>query len=147
MKNLFLFLPLIILSLTGCNNGKNESHSSKDYPETKLGWKLGAGTYTFNRFTFLQSLDKIDSCQLKYVECYPDQVIGEGIEGAMDYHMNAATQQAILKKLEEKGLTLIAYGVITPNSNADWRKLFDFGKAMGIQTFTAEPDEKDLAFI
>lgn len=81
------------------------------------------------------------------MECYPDQVIGEGIEGTMDYHMNTVTQKKILKKLEEKGLTLIAYGVITPNSNAEWRKLFDFGKSMGIQTFTSEPDEKDLTFL
>ncbi|MEO5889508.1 MAG: sugar phosphate isomerase/epimerase [Ferruginibacter sp.] len=148
MKNLsLLFLALTFVTLTGCNNGQNNNLSSIDNPETKLGWKLGAGTYTFNRFTFLQSLDKIDSCQLKYVECYPDQIIGEGIQGTMDYHMDAATQQKILKTLENKKLKLIAYGVITPGSNDEWRKLFDFGKSMGIQTFTSEPDEKDLAFI
>lgn len=147
MKNLLLFLALILLTLSGCNNGKNDKHYSIDNPETKLGWKLGSGTYTFNRFTFLQSLDKIDSCQLKYVECYPDQVIGEGLKGTMDYHMDTATQKEILKKLEEKGMKLLAYGVITPSSNVEWRKLFDFGKSMGIQTFTSEPDEKDLAFI
>ena len=133
--------------LIGCDNGKRNDEVSIDNPETKLGWKLGAGTYTFNRFTFLQSLDKIDSCNLKYVECFPDQVIGEGIGGTMDYHMDTFTRKEILKKLGEKGMKIIAYGVITPNNNVEWRKLFDFGKAMGIQTFTSEPDEKDLTFI
>ena len=146
MKSLFLFSAIILLTVAGCNNS-NSNKSSIDEPETKLGWKLGAGTYTFNRFTFLQSLDKIDSCNLKYVECFPGQVIGEGIEGTMDYHMDATTQKEILKKLGEKGMKIIAYGVITPNSDVEWRKLFDFGKSMGIQTFTSEPDEKDLAFI
>ncbi|HEV8082988.1 MAG TPA: sugar phosphate isomerase/epimerase [Chitinophagaceae bacterium] len=146
MKSLFLFSAIILLTVAGCNNS-NSNKSSIDEPETKLGWTLGAGTYTFNRFTFLQSLDKIDSCNLKYVECFPGQVIGEGIEGTMDYHMNATTQKEILKKVGEKGMKIIAYGVITPNSDVEWRKLFDFGKSMGIQTFTSEPDEKDLAFI
>jgi sugar phosphate isomerase/epimerase len=147
MKNLFLFLAFLVVTLTSCNNGKSDNRVSVDNPETKLGWKLGAGTYTFNRFTFLQSLDKIDSCKLKYVECFPDQVIGEGIKGTMDYHMDATTQKEILQKLDEKGMKMIAYGVITPNSEVEWRKLFDFGKAMGIKTFTSEPDEKDLTFI
>lgn len=146
MKSLFLFSAIILLTVAGCNNS-NSNKSLIDEPETKLGWKLGAGTYTFNRFTFLQSLDKIDSCNLKYVECFPGQVIGEGIEGTMDYHMDATTQKEILKKLGEKGMKIIAYGVITPNSDVEWRKLFDFGKSMGIQTFTSEPNEKDLAFI
>ena len=101
MKSLFLFSAIILLTVAGCNNS-NSNKSSIDEPETKLGWKLGAGTYTFNRFTFLQSLDKIDSCNLKYVECFPGQVIGEGIEGTMDYHMDATTQKEILKKLGNK---------------------------------------------
>ena len=148
MRNIFLLCALILGTLVSCNsNGKDDGRSSVDNPETKLGWKLGAGTYTFNRFTFLQSLDKIDSCNLEYVECFPGQVIGEGIEGSMDYHMDATTQKKILEKLNEKGMKIIAYGVVTPNSELEWRKLFDFGKTMGIQTFTSEPDEKDLAFV
>jgi len=147
MKKQFLCLAFILLGFTRCHNLKSDNHNSIDNLETKLGWKLGAGTYTFNRFTFLQSLDKIDSCNLKYIECYPAQVIGEGITGTMDYHMDEATQKKILKKLAEKGMKLIAYGVITPNNNAEWRKLFDFGKSMGIQTFTSEPNGNMLAFL
>ncbi len=147
MKKLFFPLVLLVLLVTGCDSGNPANHISSINPETKLGWKLGAGTYTFNRFTFLQSLDKIDSCNLKYVECFPGQVIGEGIEGTMDYNMNATTQKEILKKLSDKGMTLVAYGVITPDSESEWRKLFDFGKAMGIQTFTSEPKEKDLVLL
>ncbi len=147
MKKIFFCVELLALLIAGCNSGSSTNQSSPDFPETKLGWKLGAGTYTFNRFTFLQSLDKIDSCNLKYVEAFPEQTIGEDIEGAMDYNMNAAAQKKVLKKLSDKGMKLIAYGVITPESESEWRKLFEFGKAMGIQTFTSEPREKDLPFI
>jgi sugar phosphate isomerase/epimerase len=147
MKNLFLFLALIFLTLNGCNNGKSNNQSSIDNPETKLGWELGAQAYTFNLFTFFEAIDKIDSCGLKYVEAFPGQTIGGGIEGTMDYNMDASTQNKVLQKLKEKGIKLFAYGVVNPDNEADWKKLFEFGKAMGIRTFTSEPAEKDLPLI
>lgn len=71
MKNRYLLFAFILFGFNGCNNIKKDEHSLIDDPETKLGWKLGAGTYTFNRFTFLQSLDKIDSCNLKICGMLP----------------------------------------------------------------------------
>jgi hypothetical protein len=58
-------------------------------PEETLGWQLGAQAYTFNRFTFFEAIDKIKTCDLNYVEAYPGQTIGGGIEGKMDYKMPA----------------------------------------------------------
>ena len=116
-------------------------------PEAKLGWKLGAQAYTFNRFTFFEAINKIDSCGLKYVEAFPGQDIGGGIEGKMDYHMDAATRTKILQKLKEKGIRMVSYGVVNANSDADWLQLFEFGKAMGLENFTSEPDEKDIPLI
>ncbi len=148
MKHLFFFSLLsILLAGIGCNSGESKDLSSSTYPETAFGWKLGAGTYTFNHFTFFQAADKIDSCGLKYIEIFPEYVIGGGIEGSMDFNMDANVQAKVLKKLSEKGMTLVAYGVVTPKSEAAWRRLFEFGKAMGIQTLTSEPDEKDMSLL
>lgn len=58
-------------------------------PETRFGWKLGAQAYTFNRFNFFEAIDKIKLCGLQYVEAYPGQEIGGGLEGKMDYKMPA----------------------------------------------------------
>lgn len=116
-------------------------------PETKLGWKLGAQAYTFNRFTFFEAIDKIDSCGLKFVEAFPGQTLGGGLEGKMDFHMDAETRTKILKKLQEKGIKMVSFGVVNANSDADWRKLFEFGKAMGLENFTSEPNEKDLPLL
>lgn len=121
--------------------------SSAQAPENRLGWKLGAQAYTFNRFTFFEAIDKIDSCGLKYVEAFSRQPIGGGIGGIMDYHMDVSARQQILQKLKEKGVKLVAYGVVKANNEADWRQLFEFGKAMGIQTFTSEPEEKDIPLL
>ena len=79
--------------------------------EAKLGWKLGAQAYSFNRFTLAEALDKLDSCGLKYVECFPGQTIGGGIEGKMDFKMDAAKRAQVLNLLKSKNKTLVAFGV------------------------------------
>lgn len=142
-------LPLaslaILVCMFSCTGASNDS--ANKFPETALGWKLGAQAYTFNRFTFFEAVDKIDSCGLHYVEGFPGQVIGGGIEGKLDYRMDAATRGEIRRKLEEKGVKLVAYGVVNAESDADWRQLFEFGKAMGIETFTSEPSKNDIPLL
>ena len=116
-------------------------------PEVKLGWELGAQSYTLNRFTFLQALDKIDSCGLKFVEGFPGQTIGGDIEGKMDFKMEPAKREQILKKLKDKGIRMVAFGVVNANSEAEWDQLFQFAKAMGIQNITSEPKESDIPLL
>jgi sugar phosphate isomerase/epimerase len=116
-------------------------------PEEKFGWKLGSQAYTFNRFTFLEALDKIDSCGLKYVEGFPGQTIGGDIEGKMDFKMEPAKREQILKKLKEKGIKMVAFGVINANNDEDWEKLFQFAQAMGLDNITSEPKESDLPLL
>lgn len=115
--------------------------------EAKLGWKLGAQAYSFNRFTLTEALDKLDSCGLQYVECYPGQTIGGGIEGKMDYKMDAAKRAQVLNLLKSKNKTLVAYGVISVKGEAEWKQLFEFAKAMNIQILTSEPRREDLDII
>ena len=145
----FSFLTIAFMTVSSCNNQttSDQSSLSPELTETKLGWKLGAQAYTFRLFSFSESLDKIDSCGLKYVEAYSSQPIGGGIDGTMDYKMSVDTRAKVLKLLKDKDIRLVAYGVVNPNNEADWKKLFEFGKAMGIETFTSEPDEKDMALI
>lgn len=116
-------------------------------PEVKLGWHLGAQAYTFNRFTFFEAIDKIDSCGLRFVEAFPGQTVGGGIEGKMDYHMDAAKREQILKKLKQKNIKMVAYGVVSANNEEDWEKLFQFAKAMGLQNITSEPKESDIPLL
>ncbi|RPD41892.1 sugar phosphate isomerase/epimerase family protein [Chitinophaga barathri] len=115
--------------------------------EVKLGWKLGAQAYSFNRFTLAEALDKLDSCGLQYVECYPGQKIGGGIEGTMDFKMDAAKQKQVLDLLKSKKKTLVAFGVVSGRSEEDWKQLFEFAKAMGIKIITSEPRVQDLDIV
>ncbi len=149
MKQAILFFVLSYFAVhVSCNHQDKKDNVTIEKEAGATGdWLLGAGTYTFHRFSFLEALDKVDSCGLKYIEVFPEQELGGGLKSTMDYHMDSSKQQLILKKLQEKGLTMIAYGVVAPKSEADWKILFEFGKAMSIRTFTSEPNEKDLPYI
>lgn len=121
--------------------------SGQSRPEEKLGWKLGSQAYTFRMFTFFEAIDKIDSCGLKYVQGFPGQKIGGGIEGTMDYHMDAGKQKQVLQKLKSKGIAMLSYGVVSPNKEEDWVQLFKFAKAMGLQNIASEPAESDIPLV
>jgi sugar phosphate isomerase/epimerase len=113
----------------------------------KLGWQLGAQAWSFNKFTFAQALDKVDSCGMKFIEAFPGQEIGGGIAGTMDYHMDAATRKAVLKMVKAHGIRLVSFGVVIAKDSADWEQLFKFGKAMGLENIVSEPKESDIPMI
>jgi sugar phosphate isomerase/epimerase len=116
-------------------------------PEEKLGWKLGSQAYTFRLFTFFEAGDKIKSAGLHYVEAFPGQNIGGGIEGKMDFNMPADKRNQILKKLKDSGVKMMSYGVISPRTEEDWRQLFVFVKAMGAENITTEPSPEFIPLI
>lgn len=115
--------------------------------EAKLGWKFGAQAYSFRLFTLAEALDKMDSCGLQFVECYPGQTIGGGIEGKMDYKMDAAKRAEVLNLLKSKKKTMMAFGVVNGNNPEEWKQIFEFAKAMGIKSITSEPARKDLDIV
>nr|WP_293842376.1 sugar phosphate isomerase/epimerase [uncultured Arsenicibacter sp.] len=116
-------------------------------PEEKAGWKLGAQAYSFRLFPFSEALRKIDSCGLKYVEAFPGQTIGGGIDGKMDFKMSPATRDAVKKMIKDKGLTISAYGVVNAPTEEDWKQLFEFAKALGIPNINTEPNKNQMPYI
>lgn len=123
------------------------SGNQSQNPEVALGWKLGAQAYTFNRFTFAEAIDKIKSCGLSYVEAYPGQTIGGGIEGKMEPSMPAEKRQQILKMLQDKGVKMVSFGVTGAKDEAGWRELFEFAVAMGLENITMEPEPEFIPLV
>jgi sugar phosphate isomerase/epimerase len=123
------------------------STNAQKNPEDKAGWKLGAQSYTFRLFTFAEALRKIDSCGLKYVEAYPGQTIGGGIEGKMDFKMDAAKRKEVKALLKKHGITITAFGVVKGKDKAEWEQLFEFAKDMGVLNIDTEPDPDQFAYI
>jgi sugar phosphate isomerase/epimerase len=137
----------VLMAITGCKSLDNVKRSGATRPEEKLGWKLGTQAFTFNRFTFSEAVAKTDSCNLGYIEAYPGQEIGGGIIGKMDYHMEAEKRAQVLDMLKKHRIKMVAFGVIGADSESEWIKIFEFCKAMGVETITSEPNEKDMQLL
>jgi sugar phosphate isomerase/epimerase len=135
-------LAVLFMIMAGCSSHQVNKSDKSD-------WKLGAQTYTFNHFTLVQTFDKMQSLHLKFAEVYFGQLLGEGFDTAevMDYHLKAETQAKILELAKSKQITIKACGVVVCENNQEWLDLFQFAKAMGIETITCEPTLKQLKFV
>lgn len=140
----FSFIALFgLLLMMSCASSKQMGSR----PEQKLGWKLGSQAYTFRLFTFARALDKIDSCDLSYVEAFPGQTIGAGSSEKMDYTLSAEGRKKVKDLLKAKNITLHAYGVVGARDEAEWDKVFAFAKDMGVKVVNVEPSKEDLAIV
>lgn len=140
MKNINLLIAVFVLLMQPVFGQSNFS------PEN-LDWKLGAQAYTFKNFTFAETLDKLNSIDLIYVEAYPGQKISDAIEGTMNYDMDAATRKKVKDLLNSKGIKLVAYGVVSGKNKEDWKNIIEFAKDMGVSIITSEPNPEDLDMV
>lgn len=146
IKSTFLNLLIVwcLAISTSCSSTKNLSHAN---PEKKLGWKLGSQAYTFRLFTFAEALDKIDSCDLRYVEAFPGQIIGAGSTEQMGYGLSESGRKLVKDLLKKKNITLHAFGVVGAKNEEEWEKVFQFAKDMGVKVLNVEPSEGHLDVI
>jgi len=108
----------------------------------QFGWKLGVQTYSFNRFTFFEAIDKAASIGLKYAECYPGQTISADIDGKIGPGMTAEQIKQVKDKLASAGVQLAAFGVTGLSANeAESRRTFEWCKEMGIGVINTEVRE------
>lgn len=107
----------------------------------KLGWRLGCQAYSFNRFTFVEALDKTASLGLRYVEAYPGQRLSaQQPDIKTDESMPATARKEVKQRLADAGIKLTNYGVcgLSKEEGAS-RRTFDFAVDMGIETIVSEP--------
>jgi sugar phosphate isomerase/epimerase len=99
------------------------------------GFTVGIQSYTFRKFNLEQALKRTQELGLKFVEFTSGHVPANSKPEQID---------ALTKLCSEYSITPVAYGVekFTKDDDAN-KKLFEFGKALGIRTFSADPDPFD----
>ena len=95
------------------------------------GFVLGIQTYTFRKFKLEQALKRTQDLGLKYVELY---------SGHVPITDDGNKIKAVRKLCGEYDIAPVAFGVeeFTKNHDANKRK-FEFGKALGLKTLSANP--------
>ena len=143
----FSLACICLISLTRCTSNNSSSNSSKDSTATQTedtfdvtaNWKLGVQMWTFRMFTFAEALDKVDSCGIKYIEAFWGQPLGAGMKDSFGIRMSDASKAKLKQILQQKGISIVAMGVIVPNTREEWKQAFDLAKEFGLSYITAEP--------
>jgi len=142
-----LSLPLTFIA---CSNEEKKDDNEVELTainEGNVPWDISVLAYTFRKFTFFEAVEKAKELGLTNIGGYPGQEIGGGIEGKMGIDLDAEKRGKILAYLKQEGVKLADFGVVTPSSDDDWRKLFEFAKAMGIPLIVSEPKPEKLDMV
>jgi len=139
---LFLLTPVVVCGGT--------AEKKTDYDKIKIRrMPVAMQCWTFHRFSFFETLKKVEKLGIKYLEAYPGQVLDKKTPDLRFHHTMAEDQIKMVKqKIKEHGITLVSYGVVGfKNDEADMKQVFDFAREMGIRTIMTEPAFDDYSLI
>lgn len=142
----FLF-TLLAATLSQCNNQtqqaeepKKDSSNLAAKPDPTKEWRIGVQMWTFNHFTFVEGLAKVDSAGIKYIEAFPGQKMGDGFgKESFGINLSPESKEKLKQLLQLKGIHIVAMGVIVPMKIDEWKKYFDLAKEFNLSYITAEP--------
>ena len=108
--------------------------------QEQLGWRLGIEAYTFHKYTLFEAIDKTARLGLPYMGGLSFQKVSKEIPGNFDDKLTDDEMKQIRLKLDSAGICLLTYyfGRI-PGDQTGCRKIFEFARKMGIETFISEP--------
>ncbi|MEZ6067806.1 MAG: sugar phosphate isomerase/epimerase [Planctomycetaceae bacterium] len=102
------------------------------------GFKMGIQSYSLRGYKVEEALKHTQELGLAYWEAYPNHVPVSSVPAEVE------KQKAMLA---DHGVTLLAYGVVGFDSNeTNARKIFDFAKAIGLTSISANPKKEAATF-
>src|SRR3569833_3301490 len=114
-------------------------------PAEKLGWKLAIHSYTFQKFSIFDAIDKSADLGVKYMSISGSAIL-DGTNRLGTVNLTPAQRESIDKKLKSRGFgNFVNIGVVQlPANEAKSRQVFEFAKAWGIDTLITEPKPNAL---
>lgn len=113
--------------------------------QEKLGWRLGIEAYTFHKYTLFEAIEKTAELGLPYMGGLSFQQVSKDIPKNFDPQLTDEEFQQIRLKLDAAGVRLLTYYIQDiPADEAGCRKVFEFGRKIGIETFMSEPSPAAL---
>ena len=104
--------------------------------QERLGWRLGVEAYTFHRFTLFEAIEKTSRLGLAYMGGLSFQKVSDTIPRNFEPGLSDDEIRQVRFKLDAAGLRLLTYYIQDiPGDEAGCRKIFEFGRKLGIETF------------
>jgi type 1 glutamine amidotransferase/sugar phosphate isomerase/epimerase len=115
------------------------------HAQEKLGWRLGIGAYTFHKYTLFEAIDKTSRLGVSYMGGLSFQKVSEEIPKNFDPDLTDDEIKQVRLNLDSAGVRLLTYYFHQiPGDQAGCRKVFEFARKIGIETFISEPAPEAL---
>jgi type 1 glutamine amidotransferase/sugar phosphate isomerase/epimerase len=107
--------------------------------QEKLNWRLGIEAYTFHKYTLFEAIEKTAELGLLYMGGLSFQKVSSEIDKNFEPDLTDDELKQIRLKLDSAGIRLLTYYYHDiPGDAAGCRKVFEFGRKIGIETFMSE---------
>jgi sugar phosphate isomerase/epimerase len=110
------------------------------------GWQMAVMTYTFNKFTLFEAIDKAKKAGADAIETYAWQKISDKHGNmVLNQEMTDSAIKELEDKLTESKIRMVGYysNTLGKDAKAD-RAMFEFLKKLKVRYIVAEPEEKAL---
>ena len=108
--------------------------------QEKLNWRLGIEAYTFNKYTLFETIERTAKLGLPYMGGLSFQKVSREIDKNFDDNLTDDELKQIRLKLDSVGVRFLTYYIQQiPGDQVGCRKVFEFGRKIGIETFMSEP--------
>jgi sugar phosphate isomerase/epimerase len=100
---------------------------------------VGAQAYTFRLFTVFEAIEKTDQAGGRVIEFFPGQELSPD-ERNIKWSHNSPDEvlEKVKAQLAKHKIKAVNYGVVGGRDEAEWRKIFEFAKKLGLYAITTE---------
>ena len=147
MTELFKLLSVTLLLcggifITACNDEAkthNDADAGVSTVDPAKDWKFGAALWTFHTVNFPESLNKVDSAGLKYIEPNTFHSAGPELKDSMILQLSPTGIEKLKSMIAAKGLTCESIYIVGDSTINSWKKQFDIARQLGVEFVTTEP--------
>ena len=116
--------------------------------QEKLGWRIGVTAWGLHKFTLCETIDKTRELGLNYVGGLSFQKVSKDIPKNFDANLTDKELEQIRLKMDAAGVRMpTCFYAKIPGDEEGCRKVFEFGRKMGVETFISEPVPESLDVI
>jgi type 1 glutamine amidotransferase/sugar phosphate isomerase/epimerase len=111
----------------------------------RLGWRLAVAAASLGAESFFEAIDRVAALGRRHIGADASLRVGPELRRPLAPGLSAGDLAAIRRKLYEADVRLVTYEAdAMPAEEPAWRRLFDFGRALGIESIVAEPPAGSL---
>ena len=116
--------------------------------QEKVGWRLGMTAYSLHKFTLFETIEKSAQLGLSYLGGLSFQKVSKEIPKNFDAALTDDELRQVRSKLDSAGIRMLTHFMARiPGDEAGCRRVFEFGRKMGVETFISEPPLEALDMI